>query len=79
MTQALPLMSPQSGGHTGLAASKLQHGLGGGHDEWRDAHLQPDAHEESFSVDERPEEVCGRQSCLDYSVVSPSPVGNKSI
>lgn len=50
-------MSYQSGGHTGLNASRLCHGLRGGRGEWRDAHLQPDAHEEGFPADERPQEV----------------------
>lgn len=56
-------MSYQSGGHTGLATSKLQHRFRGGHGKWRDAHLQPDAHEEGFPADERPEEVCCWQCC----------------
>lgn len=58
LIQTLPLMSYQSGCHTGLTASTLYHRFRRGHGEWRDAHLQPDAHEESVSVDERPEEVC---------------------
>lgn len=51
------LVSQQSGGCAGLAASKLQHGFRGGHDEWRAAHLQPDAHEEGFPAHERAEEA----------------------
>lgn len=57
LIQTLPLMSYQSGCHTGLTASTMCHRFRRGHGEWRDAHLQPDAHEESVSVDERPEEV----------------------
>lgn len=54
LIQTLPLMSYQSGGHTGLTTSELYHGLRGGHGEWRDAHVQPDTHEEGFPADERP-------------------------
>jgi len=45
-------MSSQPGGQAGLATSELQHGLRGGRGERRDAHLQPDAHEEGFPADE---------------------------